>query len=703
MATVKQRLRVRLNRVRYSSRLLWASITGRKEFPFTFPAWRTGRPIPSLINFRTYIEEGFNRNELVYSCITLVASNAPVAPLKAWTFKDEDVVPVEHWLIDALQRPNPRQSRYEFFEMINIFLNLEGNAYVVKVPVGGEMELWLSRPDRMRPVFSGKELIGYVYFTDENRRTPFLPNDIVHVKMPNPGDTYEGMGRGLPPLGPAAMAVDVDNRATSFLKAFFDNAAVPFGLLKSKNILDDDEIKRIRERLKEQYAGDRAWHEMMILDADADYQKLGADISEIAWPQLRSVTEARICMAFKVPPIMVGAQVGLERSTYSNTEQAEKHLWRQKIVPDNERVASGFTTAFADDLPDGVFLKHDYSEIDALQESRNEKFTRASSGASGGWLTVNDARAEVGLPPVDGGDVFLRALMVQAVDALVAPEPVKGQKRLTLDLFEETGKRFHKVFDRIARAWEARFMSEAVEQFAEEKIKMLAILGSKLLGESSEHRKQDSTFDEFAKATAEYIEIHGKKNWKDAFFALFGGLMLEQAELWGETLGIDMWDFDNPEVQAFIADYAFQFADGLGNVTKEKLRLLVAQAQGEGWSINKLRDELMETYDGWGKVRAQMIAQTETIRSSNAGAVEAYARAGIEYKQWFTAEDARVCPWCAEMHGKIVGVRDNYFNRGEVLEVEADKSSMTFSYEDVGWPPLHPNCRCTILPVVEEV
>jgi len=38
------------------------------------------------------------------------------------------------------------------------------------------------------------------------------------------------------------------------------------------------------------------------------------------------------------------------------------------------------------------------------------------------------------------------------------------------------------------------------------------------------------------------------------------------------------------------------------------------------------------------------------------------------------------------------------------MEVEeAEKASMTFSYEDVGWPPLHPNCRCTILPVVEEV
>ena len=152
--------------LKYSFRLAWRSITGQKTIPFTFPSWRQNRPIPSLIDFDTYINEGFNRNELVYSCITLVASNAPVAPLRAWTIEDEDIVPVEHQLVTDLQKPNPRQSRFEFFEMINIFLNLEGNAYAVKVPAGGKMEFWLSRPDRMRPVISGKELIGFVYFTE---------------------------------------------------------------------------------------------------------------------------------------------------------------------------------------------------------------------------------------------------------------------------------------------------------------------------------------------------------------------------------------------------------------------------------------------------------------------------------------------------------------------------------------------------------
>lgn len=713
MATVGQRIRNRWLKARYNQRVLWATITGRKEYPFTFPTWRQGDPIFPLVNFDTFVADGYNRNELVYACISLVASNAATAPLKAWKLEDNNRVPVDLPLIELLSKPNPRQSRYEFFEMIDTFLNLEGNSFVVKLPD----EHWLARPDRMRQVIKDSELVGYVYIREDYGRIPFLPDEVIHAKMPNPGDPYDGMGRGLPPLNVAARATDVDNKATDFLSAFFKNAAVPYGMLTTKNILEDDEVTRIRARLSEQYAGSNRWHEMMILDAEATYQKLGADISEIAWPDLRKVTETRICMAFKVPPIMVGAQAGLERSTFSNTEEAVKSLWNHKVIPDNERVASAFTNAYADALPEGVFLAHDYSEIEALQESRNDMFKRAQQGTAGGWITVNDARAEVDLPPVPGGDIFLRPLMMQAVDATAAVEELTeedepaeepeedidddktfGTKEV-VGTFEELGNRFHKTFDLIARSWEARFLEASRDQFAKELVEMQAILGSK-------RRKDASTFIEFEKAMAEYMDIHGIEEWELLFLPLFAGLMADQAVLFAETLGVVAWDIANPEVQAFLSEYSFKFANGLGTTTKESLRGLVSSAQIEGWSINKLRDELTGIYGGWDKTRAQMIAQTETIRSSNAGAVASYAKAGIEHKQWFTAEDGRVCGYCQEMHGKIVGTTETFWAMGDemTIEVEDQKpTTMTFTYEDVGAPPLHPNCRCTILPVVEEV
>ena len=133
------------------------------------------------------------------------------------------------------------------------------------------------------------------------------------MKYPNPADPFEGLGRGTSPLGAAAKSTDVDNAATSFLKKFFDKAVVPFGLLKTKQKMLDTEVLRIRERLRAQYGGEQNWGDVMILDADAEYQRLGLTMQEMTFDDLDARNEARICMVLKVPPIIVGAKVGLDR------------------------------------------------------------------------------------------------------------------------------------------------------------------------------------------------------------------------------------------------------------------------------------------------------------------------------------------------------------------------------------------------------
>ncbi len=95
-----------------------------------------------------------------------------------------------------------------------------------------------------------------------------------------------------------------------------------------------------------------------------------------------------------------------------------------------------------------------------------------------------------------------------------------------------------------------------------------------------------------------------------------------------------------------------------------------------------------------------MIARTETIKSSNYGTVEAWAQAGIEKKVWLTHFDERTCDWCADMSGKTVGIRSNFAAMGAELphtDEEGKTSIMRLDYEDIYAPPLHANCRCTII------
>lgn len=74
---------------------------------------------------------------------------------------------------------------------------------------------------------------------------------------------------------------------------------------------------------------------------------------------------------------------------------------------------------------------------------------------------------------------------------------------------------------------------------------------------------------------------------------------------------------------------------------------------------------------------AHRLARTETMHVLNVSSLEGYKAAKIEKVQFWAAEDERTCELCGKLHGKVYD-----FNNAPVL-------------------PMHPNCRCTYLPVIE--
>lgn len=103
---------------------------------------------------------------------------------------------------------------------------------------------------------------------------------------------------------------------------------------------------------------------------------------------------------------------------------------------------------------------------------------------------------------------------------------------------------------------------------------------------------------------------------------------------------------------------------------------------GEGWDagegIEKLAARVREVFDQATRHRSFTIARTETTAAANMAQIAVMDRAGVQYKQWLTGRDARVCPLCAPLDGKVVRI-DEEFEPG------------------VFAPPRHPGCRCTTL------
>jgi hypothetical protein len=98
---------------------------------------------------------------------------------------------------------------------------------------------------------------------------------------------------------------------------------------------------------------------------------------------------------------------------------------------------------------------------------------------------------------------------------------------------------------------------------------------------------------------------------------------------------------------------------------------------------------------------SNLIARTTSIWSMNEGAQIRYAEAGVTQEQWLATVDDRTCPYCSQMDGQVVGIKESFLPEGALLshpEIEGRFFSAPFSVEH---PPLHPFCRCTIIPVIE--
>ena len=181
----------------------------------------------------------------------------------------------------------------------------------------------------------------------------------------------------------------------------------------------------------------------------------------------------------------------------------------------------------------------------------------------------------------------------------------------------------------------------------------------------------------------------GKRVWDDLVLRMGG---LEGA-----------FDIDNPLVQEFIKEYSYKFAQGINETTVASLQTAMSKGMSEGLGMDGIAKLIRGVFDNCTKYRSLLIARTETIRASNGAAREAYRQSEVvEGMEWLTTADDRRCSFCLAMDGKVVGLDENYFELGDSLTIGSgtEKATMKFDYEAVGYPPLHPACRCTVVPRV---
>jgi SPP1 gp7 family putative phage head morphogenesis protein len=176
-------------------------------------------------------------------------------------------------------------------------------------------------------------------------------------------------------------------------------------------------------------------------------------------------------------------------------------------------------------------------------------------------------------------------------------------------------------------------------------------------------------------------DIISRKDWESLSEWLakeMADVYMSGTEIAAAQLGVSTM-LTNEDAVKWAREYAGKLVTGIEETTREGIANLTAQATADGWSNSDLADALTEAFD-FSEDRADMIARTETAFADIAGNQALYRESGmVEKLRWIVADEDP----CDECVGK--GDAD--------INVDAGEDEL---------PPLHPNCRCDVVPILPE-
>lgn len=162
------------------------------------------------------------------------------------------------------------------------------------------------------------------------------------------------------------------------------------------------------------------------------------------------------------------------------------------------------------------------------------------------------------------------------------------------------------------------------------------------------------------------------------------------------------FDTTDPNVAKFLANRTTKVSDAVNSETDKQLRAELTEGISLGENIDELRARIEKVYGFAASYRSERIARTETIRAENFASQEAWRQSGlVEQKEWYTAQDERVCEFCGPMNGRVIELVGKFFDKGDTYTGEQG-GQLKLKFESIQGPPLHVSCRCTLLPVLSE-
>lgn len=555
-------------------------------------------------------------------------------------------------------------------------------------------------PQRIKVIADNQgKVLGYKYSTVQGQEIPLSIDEVFHAKYFNPANHQRGVG----PLQKAGLYVDAERNTVEYVANFIDNNATPSGIIVLPATTGETQFDAFELQWREKYGGLNNAGKTAILQADGvDFKQISSNLKDMQLTELKDMSIKDILAMFGVSKHMIG--ISDEGGLGRNSAEAHEYITNKHVIdPEIHDIVDALN-----DLAE-IFFKGEFESVDhegakdgtwrvwyesPVPEDKEYKLSVIRDG--GEIMSLNERRAMMGLPPVEGGDVLVdnngNTLTVKKKGSTPATIKIKFKRAVPATqkvsikenaVSYEAKEAYRLSIQSKQTAYERRY-KKIVAKFIDKQLEQVI---DDIAGKKSVKSMMDGNLNP-AKQADELTDLS---------IGVFIDLLQEQGDLAIKFAGDTEKFVITQDAKNYVRDSLKQAHLSYNEDIVASIGRAVSEGLAQNESLQQIGKRVTAEYQGIKGYKMNRLVRTETLKASNEATLYGYQQLGITEKEWFNNPGA--CDYCKSVEDMgAQGMGDVFIEKGESL-TDSEGNERVFDYESVEHPPLHPNCRCVLLPV----
>lgn len=287
---------------------------------------------------------------------------------------------------------NNLMSKYVLIkQLVWDILIMNGNAflYIRRDSRGVPKELIYCKPADTQIMYNESTRDLY-YLNQKVAKGRIEPKDMIHLYK----NSQDGInGRSI--ISYAKKVFDLSKYTDATASNYYQSGCNLNGILTITGNPSQDEVEKIRMNWKRLHGADGN-SGLAILKGNMNYQSIGQSAAESQMLEARLFNVSEIARFFNISPVLLG---DLTKSSYSTIEAAQLEFVQHTLYP--------FIVMFEEELNRKLChrsnVRIDFDESFLIKSDKAVQANYLNTLVSGGIMSINEARASLGLNPIEGG------------------------------------------------------------------------------------------------------------------------------------------------------------------------------------------------------------------------------------------------------------------------------------------------------------